>query len=217
MRARETGSLYLPFAVSDKRPLRPTQFYLTKVPLDLVLALPSLTRAADDAGNQDVPSLRSPSNVTETIALSDLGASYKPADEDASTSERDPFTVDPNLVDRGLRGHAATQNALAGVVFAGGSEPRRPTSREPQYDLAWRRGETVYIAEVKSITDANSERQLRLGLGQVLRYADLIRRAGTECIPVLAVEKQPVDPSWHELCASLGVHLCWSPAFEGLW
>ena len=214
LRTDQTGSLYLPFAISDKRPLRPTQFYLTKVPLALVLALPALTTAADDAGNRATPALRTPAAIPEaTPVATDLGDRYVVADEEASTSEREPFTVDPNLVDRGLRGHAATQNALAALVAARGWEPRSPSAREPQYDLAWLVGDVIHVAEVKSLTPANQERQLRLGLGQVLRYADVIRRAGNLCVPVLAVEQRPTDPSWLALCEDLGVRLCWPPTF----
>jgi hypothetical protein len=51
---------------------------------------------------------------------------------------------------------------------------RTPRPDEPQYDLAWLAGDTLYVAEVKSLTAANEERQLRLGLGQVLRYTHLL-------------------------------------------
>jgi hypothetical protein len=34
---------------------------------------------------------------------------------------------------------------------------------EPNFDLAWRRDGTVFVAEVKSINDDNEEEQLRLG------------------------------------------------------
>ena len=144
----------------------------------------------------------------------ELGHQYVQADEDAATSTREPFSIDPNLVDRGLRGHARTQNALA--AFVGGAV-RTPTTDEPQYDLAWRESEVLYVAEVKSLTVANEERQLRLGLGQVLRYAHLLAERAINVQPVLAVERRPSDASWTELCNRLGVRLVWPPSFEQLY
>lgn len=135
------------------------------------------------------------------------------ADEDASTSARDPFEIDPNLVDRGVRGHARTQNALAGFV---GGLARTPKPSEPQYDLAWQRDNVLYVAEVKSLTRINEERQLRLGLGQVLRYAHLLAARATRVQPVLAVEREPSDSSWSELCNAQGVLLVWPPDFSAL-
>ena len=44
----------------------------------------------------------------------------------------------------------------------------RPLLPEPNFDLAWQRDETVFVAVVKSTTASNEEEQLRLGLGQVL-------------------------------------------------
>jgi hypothetical protein len=62
---------------------------------------------------------------------------------------------------------------------------------EPNFDLAWRRNGTVVVAEVKRINADKEGEQLRLGLGQVLRYR----------------QRQPRDPSWYELCQELGVAL----------
>ena len=88
--------------------------------------------------------------------------------------ERDPFEVDPALVERALRGHAATQNALARFIEALSSEPLSPVGGDPAFDLAWRHGGIVYVAEIKSRTAGNEERQMRLGLGQVLRYRQML-------------------------------------------
>lgn len=95
-------------------------------------------------------------------------------------------------MDRGLRGHVHTQNALAAFV---GNTVRTPRFDEPQCDLAWRDGNVLYVAEVKSLTNINEERQLRLGLGQVLRYAHLLAGVAAEIRSVLAVEYQPTDDS----------------------
>ena len=57
---------------------------------------------------------------------------------------------------------------------------------------------------------------MRLGLGQVLRYPQMLRRTHEVVKAVLVLEAQPLDPTWRELCASLDVLLCWPPDFEGL-
>ena len=67
---------------------------------------------------------------------------------------------------------------------------------------------TVFVAEVKSITAGNEEHQLRLGLGQVLRYRQRLAALGhARVVAVLVPERQPRDPSWRELCQHLGVVL----------
>src|SRR5439155_4125074 len=93
-----------------------------------------------------------------------------------SVGKRDPFAVDPAIVERGMRGHAQTQNALAPFARSRGGSPRSPRPDEPNFDLAWELHGVVCVAEVKSITEANEEKQLRLGLGQVLRYRQLLRQ-----------------------------------------
>jgi hypothetical protein len=58
----------------------------------------------------------------------------------------------------------------------------------------------------------NEEKQLRLGLGQVLRYADQLSHTGT-VVPVLVAERRPTDCSWEQLCERLGVILAWPDVF----
>jgi len=82
-----------------------------------------------------------------------------------------------------------------------------PTSSDPQFDVACRAGETTLVAEVRSLTILNEERQLRLGLGQVPRYAHLMSGRGATPVPALVVERPPADASWNDLCAALGVLL----------
>jgi hypothetical protein len=84
---------------------------------------------------------------------------------------------------------------------------------EPNFDIAWTSGKKVFVAEVKSVTDANEEKQLRLGLGQVLRYSHQLGKNG-RVYPVLVVERRPTDSSWAQLCSQLGVILAWPEVFE---
>jgi len=70
----------------------------------------------------------------------------------------------------------------------------------------------IWVAEVKSLTRANEERQLRLGLGQVLIYQQRLKRTHSSVRAVLMVEWRPLDPDWQELCNHLGVLLLWPDA-----
>jgi len=137
-----------------------------------------------------------------------LGAPYRQVPVTDLFGSRDPFSVDPALVERGLRGHTDTQNELASVLSEAGIEPRRGLPPGPNFDLAWQKDGTVFVAEVKSITAENEEHQLRLGLGQVLRYRQRLSALGHDrVVAVLVPERQPRDPSWRELCQELGVVL----------
>jgi hypothetical protein len=213
VRAQHKGSLYLPLEISDKRPLRPTQFYLTKAPLAWFKAVPGLVSVPKASAVTVGSDVSGPVRLTAIPQKDRIGQQYVEADEDAATSAREPFSIDPNLVDRGVRGHARTQNALAAFV---GDAVRKAKPDEPQYDLAWQEGDTLYVAEIKSLTLVNEERQLRLGLGQVLRYSHLLADRATNVQPVLAVERRPSDESWVGLCDRLGVRLVWPPEFAQL-
>jgi hypothetical protein len=137
-----------------------------------------------------------------------LGAPYRQVPVTGLSGSRDPFSVDPALVERGLRGHTDTQNELASVLSNTGIEPRRGLPPGPNFDLAWQKDGTVFVAEVKSITAQNEEHQLRVGLGQVLRYRHHLSALGhNRVVAVLVPERQPRDPSWRELCQELGVVL----------
>ena len=132
----------------------------------------------------------------QRTASPDLGAPYRQVPVTELSGSRDPFSVDPALVERGLRGHSDTQNELASILSNAGIEPRRGLPPGPNFDLAWQKNETVYVAEVKSITSGNEEAQLRLGLGQVLRYRQRLLALGHDrVVAVLVPEREPRDPS----------------------
>jgi hypothetical protein len=200
LRSHHPGSLYFPFSFYGGTEPRPQQPYLNKLPTEFVALFPALTRAAGqaspDAGDRGARSAPS------------LGTTYRESRVNPLSSERQPFTVDPALVERGLRGHSDMQNALAEALRQAGIEPRSRLPHEPNFDIAWETEGTVFVAEVKSITDDNEEEQLRLGLGQVLRYRHRLQGLGHDhVVAVLAPERAPRDPSWSELCNELGVAL----------
>jgi hypothetical protein len=200
LRSDHPGSLYFPFSFYAGTEPRPQQPYLNKLPVEFVELFPSLAAAVElaspGAGNQG------------GVTTPPLGTAYRQAQVSPLPTEREPFTVDPALVERGLNGHAGTQNELARVLRQAGIEPRSRHPREPNFDLAWEAEGTVFVAEVKSITDDNEEQQLRLGLGQVLRYRQRLGGLGYQpVVAVLVPERAPRDSSWRDLCRDLGVVL----------
>lgn len=126
------------------------------------------------------------------------------------------FQFDPNLLDRGTNAHKDVQDQLAAAIRAHGLVPLSPEAGDPDFDAAWVEGDVAFIAEVKSLTDDNEEKQLRLGLGQLLSYLYRLEWAVGEVQGVLAVEREPTAPYWLGLCATHNVILTWPDGFPGL-
>lgn len=140
-----------------------------------------------------------------------FGTEYRPADEALQSAGSEPFSVDPDQQDRGTRAHHETQNALANIARERQLVPRSP-DKEPNFDVGWQEPDGRFVVvEVKSLTEANAERQLRLGLGQVLRYRNLLAAREADVVAVLALSAAPHDPRWIELCHELGVGVIWRP------
>lgn len=204
------GSLYFPFFFYGGTELRPAQPYLSKLPAELVEGLPELADATQLIATARPASARPPRPGKM------LGTDYRRATVSDVPDRRRPFDVDPAAVERGLRGHADTQNALAAALKAAGIAPRSPRADEPNFDLAWQQDDVVFVAEIKSITPRNEERQLRLGLGQVLRYRNRIGAGARTARAVLVAEHAPTDASWSTLCDELGVVLTHPDGFPGV-
>jgi hypothetical protein len=145
-----------------------------------------------------------------------LGRDYVPVNEhpELLPSAAESKGLDPDLGGRGLAAHNVTQNALAAAVGRAGWEPRRPRPEEPQYDLAWETPTAVWVAEVKSLTPQNEERQLRMAIGQVFRYQQLLDADDRPVRALVAVERPPTDDRWIDLFASKQVVLTWPTAFN---
>ncbi|MFI6645191.1 BRCT domain-containing protein [Streptomyces sp. NPDC050504] len=128
-----------------------------------------------------------------------------------------PLTVDLAHLDKGTEAHEATIAALIKHLAEQQIEVRGHARNAPRFDAGWSRGQEVFIAEVKSLTGASEEQQIRLGIGQVLDYAHQLQLARThgQIRPVLVLEKQPTDPRWISLAESSGILLTWGPAFAG--
>jgi hypothetical protein len=150
------------------------------------------------------------------LVLPSLATTYRPVDPSKGAAPRDPFSVDPNKVDRGLRGHAETQERLATVAKQHGCEPLSPGPGDPNFDLAWKDALGITVVEVKSLTAANETGQLRLGVGQVLDYQQRLEMTGHTVRAVLAIECAPASDHWLDLCKRHGVSLVWPETFETL-
>jgi hypothetical protein len=194
--------IYFPFAPYGPNDLRAAQRYIAKFPKALLDVLPALQVASTHP-----PLELAPTYAQAKISMAEVA--YQDVDEDVAVSQCDPFTIDPSLVERGVRGHRRTQNALAQYLRAHNVQPLPPGPGQPNFDLGWRIGDHFFAAEVKSLTDANEERQLRLGLGQVLRYRHILSNSYSSATAVLVAEREPKAPGWPELCHTLGVLLCW--------
>ncbi len=140
----------------------------------------------------------------------------RPTRRDTAQSKLRVFNVDPDAIDRGTNAHKEVQDQLADAVSARGWQPLSPSDSDPLFDIAWIAGKAAWIVEVKSLTEANEDRQLRLGLGQVLSYAYLVDWDVSENRPVLAVEREPSSSYWADLCTSHGVVLSWPEIFDEL-
>ena len=213
----EGVALRFPFVRYGDQGLRAFQAYLVQFPFELAALFPTLMRALE---RLHVPSTTDRDTLAPQVVVSDgieIGTTYRAADENATAATRDPFSVDPALVERGCRGHAVTQNALAAFLRMHGIEPISPSSPQINFDLGWHTAGCLYVAEVKSCTNANIEKQLRLGLGQVLRYRSVLQdKLGGAVVAVVALEADLADASWRKLYKSLGIHLVAAPRFEGL-
>ena len=140
----------------------------------------------------------------------------RPPPGGSATPRSRVFRFDPDAIDRGTNAHKKVQNQLAEAVRARGWEPLSPGEADPLFDVGWVVADAAWIAEVKSLTPSNEERQLRLGLGQVLSYAHLVDWGLGNNHPVLAVEREPSSAYWPDLCQSHGVALSWPEVFDEL-
>ena len=140
----------------------------------------------------------------------------RPPPGGSATPRSRVFRFDPDAIDRGTNAHKRVQNQLAEAVRERGWEPLSPSDSDPLFDVGWIAADVAWIAEVKSLTPNNEERQLRLGLGQVLSYAHLVDWGFEDNRPVLAVEREPLSKYWPDLCQSHGVALSWPEVFDEL-
>ncbi len=140
---------------------------------------------------------------------------YKEANEAPEVNIERSADLDRERRERGLAGHAATQNALAERVREAGLTPESPESGGFECDIASDSAVSRVVGEVKSLTGLNVTRQIRMGLGQALHYRHDARHSHANAEAILAVERE-VDQYWVEVCAEVGVALTWPPEWPNL-
>lgn len=134
-----------------------------------------------------------------------FGKSYGFADEtNAGDLGTILFEKDPNLVDRALRLHGVTQNTFARWVSEDGLTPLSPDGETCDFDLAWVSDYGRVVCEVKSINSENEVHQFRLGLGQVLEYANSL-----SATPLLVFSEQPKRHDLLQVAHKAGVRVLW--------
>jgi hypothetical protein len=150
------------------------------------------------------------------LAPNEIGQSYKEANENVPDMDKIIVVAkDPDSSGRGLATHNRIQNLIANIIRSMGMIPLSPKQGEPEFDIAWKRKEALFVCEVKSITPENEERQLRMAIGQVIRYRQKLSAMGHEpVVSVVAGERPPGDSSWNELCVNEGILLIWPEIAE---
>ena len=145
------------------------------------------------------------------LSPSEVGRAYSEASESIPAIARTKVVPkDPDSGGRGLAAHNGTQNLIAHTVRGMGMLPLSPRAGEPEFDIAWKTAEALFVCEVKSLLPENEERQLRLAIGQVIRYRQKLSSMGHEpVVAVVATERPPQDSSWNELCDDEGIVLIW--------
>lgn len=101
---------------------------------------------------------------------------------------------------------------MAEAAAESGWVPRTYGPTDPVFDLLLEQPNQagrVVVVEAKSTNATNEEKQLRLGLGQVLRYQQLLNTPERPVIAMVAIERPPEDPRWISLCSQFGVLLVW--------
>ena len=200
------GAVYFPFSFTEKNIVHgAVQGYLVKFPKGITQNFEAL---------RDLSSYFKP-EITQPVSK-DLGTNYRYADEAHTISKRKPFEVDPDVVDRGSKAHKKIQNDLADYLYSNGISPESPKNNRINFDISWWKADTYFIGEIKSITNENEEKQLRLGLGQILRYISLVdRKVFPRVVAVLIVEKLD-DLSWYQTCSNNNVTLVTAKDYEHL-
>lgn len=130
----------------------------------------------------------------------------------SSDGDADPWMYDPSERDRSTQVHRSLENWLIATLREHGIEPMDPAG-EPFFDLAWLAASELFVCEVKSSTNSETH-QLRLAVGQVLQYREVLERAGWAVVqPVILVEREPQAQEWISLCHRLGIILIWPAAW----
>lgn len=206
------GRPYFPFELGG-RPARPMQGYLFKLPaafLDLFRELGDVPRTfAGPKGSGEYADEQASSPDPEDRPR----PAFRPRNEQIRSRAARPWARDPSEVDRALSSHARIERLVAEAAAAEGWQASAYGPDDPMFDLllepTGEAGGIAVVVEAKSTVAGNEEKQLRLALGQVLRYRQMLMRSGRRVVAMIAVERPPADTRWSELCGQVDVLLAW--------
>lgn len=136
--------------------------------------------------------------------------------EHTKTRQPLPFTRDPELLDRALGSHAVLQNEIRRLARRHGFTPKQPGLEWPEFDIGWPDGRGFTVVEVKSLAEVNEVQQIRYAIGQLVDYRARLLEEFPKVRPVLAVEREPSDPRWVEVCRAAGITLVWPETLRTL-
>lgn len=171
-----------------------------------------LERLLRTAGRSAGPVWAPPGPSSETVIL---GSSYRSG---ATAPLHVGLEMRTNLdaLDRGTQRHIDTLDKLAAFLQQKGLNPLPAGNAGIPFDLGWKVGDRLWIAEVKSTVQAVERQQLRLGLGQVLDYRERLASIGSDPRCSLVVEREPTEARWTKVCAMAEVVLAWPGSFDRL-
>jgi hypothetical protein len=203
------GRPYFPFELGS-RPARPVQGYLFKLPAEFVDLFPELEEVPRHR-EELAARLPSPRRRIDHARKGERDQ-FVPRNEEVRSRQARPWLRDPSEIDRALTSHARIERLVAEAASAEGWDARRMGPGDPPFDLLLVRpsDSLEVVVEAKSTTVVNEEKQLRLALGQVLRYRQVLRASGGRAEAMIAVERKP-SASWTALCTELEVILVWPP------
>ena len=203
-----------PFERSGSRPIRPLPAYLAKLPLSVVEAIPELAEAAALTPRRS-PTERAPAPRHR------VGGDYRSANEGVTipviwSAETSAWRAEraAQRAERSTRAHNRLQNQLERFLRDRDAPTLSPERDDVPFDLAWRIGDALAFAEIKSVSAGHESQRLRLGLGQCLFYRHALQTALDEQVATfLAIPAEPDDPAWPTACAAAGVTLIWPSRF----
>ena len=226
---REHGRpLHLPFAPAGNpawRELRPRQTYLAVCPSELAKLFFEILEEYKTVNTwYEMPRIgnkieRSRAQRRPRASKKKMEEIYRRANQDMTISWGKDFRLPTKALEHSSRAHARIQNSLGSWLESKKLKPFSPNAgHSAQFDIAWNRRGIMYVCEVKSLNRVNEDQQLRLGLGQVLHYQQLLSQSEKIKVrAVLAVEREPSDSNtWLKLAKVHGVKLVWKATFKDL-
>ncbi len=134
-----------------------------------------------------------------------IGIPYRFLDEvEVGYSQAEPFSQNPDEMDRAQLSHTITQNAVAKWLIEHDLVPLSPSPKDPPFDIAWICRGKLMVAEIKSINAENENHQFRFGIGQVLEYCFQL-----DASPVLVLSDKPKDEMLAKVANRYDIHLAW--------